>query len=299
MKKALFCMFAAFACGGLFAQQPVVAVAPFDAISGINSTEANMITRVFFIQLGNTNKVRLVDRSIVERVLREHSFQAGDWSDQKKTAELGTALNADWIVRGEMEKFGSDILVTVQFYDIRTFRYMGGTYIRLANADEAYSKIDPLVDKLVQTIATSGGGTRPSTPPTTSGGGTHQPTPTTRPTYKIGDRGPCGGIIFYVYSGRYKECIELPDKVDRSEIDNYARAYRGGGFDNWRIPSESEIDIIYVNFKRRFSGGWYFFKAYRVNWGVRKQLIYVLNFNNGQKKSVGDINQRIIAVREF
>jgi formylglycine-generating enzyme required for sulfatase activity len=43
--------------GSLYTQQPVVAVAPFDAISGIDATEANMITRVFFIRLGNTNKV--------------------------------------------------------------------------------------------------------------------------------------------------------------------------------------------------------------------------------------------------
>ncbi|MDR1218399.1 MAG: formylglycine-generating enzyme family protein [Treponema sp.] len=155
MKKALFCMFLAFMCEGLFAQQPVVAVAPFDAISGVSSTEANMITRVFFIRLGNTNKVSLVDRSVVERVLREHAFQAGDWSDQQKTAELGTALNADWIVRGEMEKFGSTILVTVQFYDIKTFRFMGGADLRLANADEAYDKMDPLVDRLVETISGS------------------------------------------------------------------------------------------------------------------------------------------------
>jgi TolB-like protein len=156
MKKTLFYILAMFTGMGVFAQQPVVAVAPFDAISGISSTEANMITRVFFIRLGNTNKVSLVDRGVVERVLKEHSFQAGDWSNQQKTAELGTALNADWIVRGEMEKFGNNILVTVQFYDIRTFRFMGGSDLRLANADEAYDKMDPLVDKLVQTIASSG-----------------------------------------------------------------------------------------------------------------------------------------------
>jgi TolB-like protein len=157
MKKALFCIVAAFAVSaGLFAQQPVVAVAPFDAISGISATDANMITRVFFIRLGNTNKVSLVDRGVVERVLREHKFQAGDWSNQQKTAELGSALNADWIVRGELEKFGTNILVTVQFYDIRTFRFMGGGDLRIANADAAYDNMDPLVDKLVDTIASSG-----------------------------------------------------------------------------------------------------------------------------------------------
>ena len=157
MKKYLFCVLAIFACFSLFAQQqPVVAVAPFDAISGISTTDANMITRVFFIRLGNTNKVSLVDRNVVDRVLREHSFQTGDWSNQQKTAELGSALNADWIVRGELEKFGNNILVTVQFYDIRTFRFMGGSDILLANAEEAMSKMDPLVNKLVETIASSG-----------------------------------------------------------------------------------------------------------------------------------------------
>ena len=157
MKKAFFGIFALFAISaGLFAQQPVVAVAPFDAISGISAADVNMITRVFFIRLGNTNKVSLVDRGVVERVLKEHRFQAGDWSNQQKTAELGSALNADWIVRGELEKFGTNILVTVQFYDIRTFRFMGGGDLRIANADAAYDNMDPLVDKLVDTIASSG-----------------------------------------------------------------------------------------------------------------------------------------------
>jgi TolB-like protein len=155
MKNILFCIFTLFTCAGLFAQQPVVAVAPFDAISGISSTDANMITRVFFIRLGNTNKVSLVDRNVVDRVLREHSFQTGDWSNQQKTAELGKALNSDWIVRGELESFGTNILVTVQFYDIQTFRFMGGADLLLSNVAEAMEKMDPLVNKLVETIASS------------------------------------------------------------------------------------------------------------------------------------------------
>jgi len=156
MKKFLFTAVLTFI--GVLAftqQQPVVAVAPFDAISGISVIDANMITRVFFIRLGNTNKVSLVDRNVVERVIQEHKFQAGDWSNTQKTAELGKALNTDWIVRGELEKFGTNILVTVQFYDIQTFRFMGGADIILANAEEAIQKMDPLVDKLVETITNS------------------------------------------------------------------------------------------------------------------------------------------------
>ncbi|MDR2701981.1 MAG: hypothetical protein LBB72_06100, partial [Spirochaetaceae bacterium] len=158
-----------------FSQQPVVAVAPFDVISGMSATDAAMITRVFYIRLGNTRQVNLVDRTVVDRIIREHNFQLEDWSDKDKTAELGKALNADWIVRGEMEKFGSTILLTISFYNIKTFQFQGGTDARLANAEEAYDKMDPLIDKLIRTI----GRTAPEQ------------------TYEIGAIGPAGGLIFY------------------------------------------------------------------------------------------------------
>jgi WD40 repeat protein len=156
MKKSFLYLCTFFACVGLFAQQPVVAVVPFDAISGVSAEDAEVITHMFFIRLGNTGSVSLVDRGMVDRILREHSFQVVDWSNQQKTAELGSALNADWIVRGELRKFGFSILVTVQFYDIKTFRFMGGTDLRLANAEDVYDKMDTLVGKLVETIGGSG-----------------------------------------------------------------------------------------------------------------------------------------------
>jgi tetratricopeptide (TPR) repeat protein len=153
VKKTLFCILIIFTCVGLFAQQqPVVAVAPFDAISGVTATEANMISRAFNIRLGNTHKVILVDRDVIERVLREHHFQAGDWSNQQKTAALGEALNANWIVRGNFERFGSNVLFTVSFYDIATFQFKGGDEVRVANADAAYDHIPKMVNELINVI---------------------------------------------------------------------------------------------------------------------------------------------------
>jgi TolB-like protein len=170
MKRTVLAM--ALALSGAFAfsqQQPVVAVAPFDANSGVSTADADTITDVFFVRLGNTRRVSLVNRGMVERIIREHNFQAGDWSNERKTAALGEALNADWIVQGNIRRLGNNILVIVQFYDIKTFRFEGGTDVRLANIDEAYDKMDPLVDSLLRMVGSSTG-VRPSAGTPASGG---------------------------------------------------------------------------------------------------------------------------------
>jgi TolB-like protein len=332
VKKALFGILAIAVCAGLSAQQPVVAVAPFDAISGISSTDANMITRVFFIRLGNTGKVSLVDRSVVERVLKEHSFQAGDWSDQKKTAELGTALNADWIVRGEMEKFGSSILVTVQFYDIRTFRFMGGADLRLANADEAYDKMDPLVNRLVETIAASPASASPARPATPSG-----------KTYQIGDFGPAGGLVFYdkgVFSNGWRYLEAAPAETEFSaQWGSYDRDVPGtgqavgtgkrntqlivewmnqresgraaqlctsinfDGYNDWFLPSRDELYLMYKNLKQKGVGNFSNTNGYFSSTQLSAKTASAQSFNDGtQSQSNGDNKNAgylVRAVRAF
>jgi len=161
--KKLFCI-VVFAFIGTFAftQQPVVAVTPFDILdNAVTAQQANMITDVFFVRLDNTKAVRLVNRTIVERVIKEHQFQLEDWSNEKKTAAFKEALNADWIVQGNIRKMDNSLLIIVHFYDIKTFESKGSADLRLVNVGEAYDKINPLVESLIKTIGAGVGREQP------------------------------------------------------------------------------------------------------------------------------------------
>ena len=266
-------------------QQPVVAVVPFNPVAGISETDADLITSAFYTQLGSTDMAKLVDRDVVSRVIRERAFLAGDWSNLRKTAELAEALNADWIVRGKMETVGDNIVVTVQFYDARTFEFRDAGDLRLANANEAGDMINPLVERFVQIIAVSHVAT-PATPAT----------PDFDTIYNIGDTGPAGGIVFYdkgfflngwryleaapvgaeftaqwaayeqnvsgtdtsIESGRRNTHLIVTHLDSRGESNGAAQICTSlniNGFTDWFLPSKDELDLMYTNLKQKNLGG--------------------------------------------
>jgi hypothetical protein len=169
---------------------------------------------------------------------------------------------------------------------------MGGADLRLASADEAYDKMDPLVDKLVETISASGA--RPSAPgasPVPSG------------NYKIGDKGPGGGTIFYARDGKYLECSGELGKIKWALAKTLAENYDGGGFYDWRLPTQEELNLIYVNLKLRnlggFGDGWYWSSSQDNNNGY----VWLHNFSKNEAKyysdSLGDNAHAVRAVRAF
>lgn len=69
--------------------------------------------------------VSFLDRTKIAQIEKEHKFQLGDWSNDKKTAEVGKALNANVMLF--LDKFGyindtDEIRFEAKFVDINTMR---------------------------------------------------------------------------------------------------------------------------------------------------------------------------------
>jgi TolB-like protein len=170
-------------CAGLYAQQARVAVAPFTAISGNAASDAETIAEIFGLELQAKNVVRVYTRGNTLAVMNEHRFQMSDLSSDEKTASIGKAASADWVVRGSVQKLGTRIVVTASLLDVNTLEIMAGAPMYLSNIEEAETKMSEFITTITQRIAGGSGGKA------LSGAGGK--------VYKIGDFGPAGGIIFY------------------------------------------------------------------------------------------------------
>jgi hypothetical protein len=87
-----------------------------------------------------------------------------------------------------------------------------------------------------------------------------------KPVYKIGDRGPGGGIVFAVEGNTGMEVSRLLGDYNWDDAVKAVQDYTGGGYNDWYLPSRSELNLIYENLQKAgvvnlggadLGSGWY------------------------------------------
>lgn len=68
--------------------------------------------------------------------------------------------------------------------------------------------------------------------------------------YRIGERGPGGGLVFHIEGSRVYEVSEVLGRHKWEEAKKVAENYRGGGFSDWRLPTKEELDLVYRNLRK-------------------------------------------------
>ena len=145
----------AFLLAKLAGQNPVVVVAPFEA-QGISTEEANIITEIFTSEYSATELAVVVDRDSFDKIKKELSFQASDWSNSNKVAELGRALNANQVVIGKITSFRGQVITTIKVIDINSTTILASHVERANKLDRIFDAF-PTICKSLATKANKKG----------------------------------------------------------------------------------------------------------------------------------------------
>lgn len=142
-KKAILALlFAASVAIGFAQTRPVVVVAPFTAVGDISENDAAAVTELFSSQLVMTNKFQVVEHSNLDAAKRELRFQAGDWaSDNNKVAAIGRALNAQFVIRGQLMRLGEQYFLSASVVRLEGFEV-------LAASREQFSRLENVMNIL-------------------------------------------------------------------------------------------------------------------------------------------------------
>jgi TolB-like protein len=153
MKKAVLFWVFAVATVLVFGQQlPTVAVATFDTTGGVTGDEAQVVTELFMAELVSKGTVNVVDRVNFDKIIAEMRFQTSDWSDSQKTAQLGRALNAGYVIRGQLMKMGNAIYWTATMLDINTAQVLYSAKEQLNDLGEIFGKLPGFCSQMLDKI---------------------------------------------------------------------------------------------------------------------------------------------------
>jgi hypothetical protein len=233
-------------------------------------------------------KLVVVDRANLDKVREEQGFQLSGEVDDDSAKNIGKLLGAGAIVTGAFANLGDVYSLTLKAINIET-----ATVAVSYPADIARST-------RIETMLASGGGaagTQAVQRGNTGGSTTVQAAPAAPvapTTYKVGDEGPAGGLVFYdkgnsfggwryleaapasteaklkwittgaevggtkveVGTGRQNTQLLIADfSIGVPEAALHCVELEYEGFQDWFLPSRDELNLMYINLKRKNLGG--------------------------------------------
>ncbi|MDR1470635.1 MAG: DUF1566 domain-containing protein [Spirochaetaceae bacterium] len=263
----------------------------------------------------SSGKLVVVDRANLDKIREEQGFQLSGEVDDESAKSIGKLLGAGAIVTGSLADLGDVYSLTLKAINIET-------------ATVAVSYLADLAKSVrVETLLASGGGgtapRRPAGGSTAPAGQAAAPTPAAPPaptTYKVGDAGPAGGIVFYDKGGfsddwRYLEAAPASTEIKSMWLSSlnsvggtglgigrgkkntelivafmrkngqtgaaeYCAELYINGFNDWFLPSNGELNLMYQNLQVNDLGG---FKDDRYWSSSEIDNVYAWeqNFSNG------------------
>ena len=119
----------------LFSQEKIkVAVLPF---SSVNEEEGDTISSIFANELSKRKVYTVLTRnSQVEKAMKELNFQRNGLTDENTIAEIGKALNAQYVMAGSISKLGRNNTLVVSMINVETLENLTGSSRSFRNIED-------------------------------------------------------------------------------------------------------------------------------------------------------------------
>ena len=130
----------------LLGQRITVAVLDFDAL-GISEVEAAALSNRLRNELFNLGKFSVVERGMMDDVLREQDFQQSGCTSNECLVEVGMLLGAELMIGGSVSKVGRTFTVSARLVDVES-----GELLMVADFD-LVGEIDDVLTKGMSQVA--------------------------------------------------------------------------------------------------------------------------------------------------
>ena len=111
--------------------------------------------------------------------------------------------------------------------------------------------------------------------------------------YRIGDRGPGGGFVFYIEGSRGYEVSEVLGTHKWAEAGKVAEGYYSG----WRLPTKEELNLVYQNLRKPgiiTDGNWYWSSS---KGGRFNSEMWLQEFSSGRQSTFSNYGSMLASVR--
>lgn len=151
MTKKIFILFIALFSYNLFSAEKItVAVLPFSSVNG--EEEGDTLASMFANELSKRKVYKVLTRnSQMEKVMKELNFQRQGLTDENTIIQIGRALNAQYVLAGNISKLGRNNILIVSMINVETFENITGDSKSFRNIEDVIQFIPQIINEITGT----------------------------------------------------------------------------------------------------------------------------------------------------
>ena len=136
------------------AQQQKTKVAVLDpTTSGVSKDVGLAVQELISSTFVNTGRYIVIERSMIDKIIKEQSFQNSDLADNSQATEIGRIAGANKVVLSSISKVGEKTLISVKIIDVKT-AYIDQQQVKDVPSDKLLEVVNPLTLSLLGENAT-------------------------------------------------------------------------------------------------------------------------------------------------